>query len=66
MHTVGINQTKFQKLNISEVECGNLAEKLYVGNRCSARKADSVSLPIRSTCLIKFSFDVKFSDFSLS
>lgn len=54
MHTVGINQTKSRKLNVSEVECGNPAEKLHVGNRCSARKADLLSLSIRSTCLIKF------------
>lgn len=58
-HTIGINQTKFRELNVSEVECRNLVEKLHIGNHCSARKADLVSLPICSTCLIKFSSDEK-------
>lgn len=39
MHTFGISQTEFRELNVSEVECRNLAKELHVDNRCSARKA---------------------------
>jgi len=49
IHTVGINQIKFQQLKVSEVGCRNLAEKLHVGNRYNASRADLMLLPIRST-----------------